>query len=69
MKDLLEAFTIFAKYTDTKYPTWCKHYELHVCVDPSIVSEADLLRLDELGFNYYEETGEPEFISFRYGSC
>jgi len=69
MNDLLEAFIIFAGYTDAKFPTWCRHDELHVCVDPSTVSEADLLRLDELGFSYHDEGGEPEFISFRFGSC
>lgn len=69
MEDLIEALRIFSKYTDTKYPTWCRHDELHVCVDPDLVSEEDKEKLIELSFITTDENGEPEFLSFRFGSC
>jgi hypothetical protein len=65
MKELLEAFQIFAKYTDEKHPTHCEHDLLHVCVDPSKVSNEDVTRLSELGFN---NDGE-HFYSYKFGSC
>lgn len=65
MKDLIEAFTIFSKYSDSKYPTHCEHDELMVMVDPSTVSPEDLKRLEELGFNAKSDM----FYSFRFGSC
>lgn len=68
MKDLLEAFTIFAKYIpDVKYPTWCDHDVLAVICDPDIVSEKDKVRLDELGFRPYEDGNC--FRSYRFGSA
>ena len=63
---LIEAFTIFKKYGDPKWPTHCEHDELTVCIDPSKVSEEDKARLDILGF---KTSGEGDhFISFRFGS-
>ncbi|MBF84881.1 MAG: hypothetical protein CL489_10510 [Acidobacteria bacterium] len=50
MKDLIEAFEIFAKYTEDKYCFGCEHDELFVYVDPEDVSSEDLKRLKELGF-------------------
>ena len=67
MKDLIEALQIFAKYTDTHYPTGCEHDELFVFVDPAEVSDEDKRRLEELGFNP-RERGEC-FYSFRFGSA
>jgi len=66
MQDLIEALTIFAKYTDAHYPTHCEHDELQVAVNPSDVSEEDLKRLEELSFipDDYDT-----FMSRRFGSC
>jgi hypothetical protein len=70
MNDLIKALQIFAKYMpNNKYPTWCRHDELHVCCDPREVSKEDMLELNELGFITTDCDGEPEFVSFRYGSC
>lgn len=67
MKDLIEALTIFLKYSDVHSPTNCDHDVLYVCVDPNVVSPEDKIRLGELSFivDGYEEG----FMSFRFGSC
>ena len=65
VKNLIEALTIFSKYTDTEWPTCCEHDTLYVLVDPKLVSEEDKKRLDELGF----VPGDEEFHSYRYGSA
>jgi hypothetical protein len=67
VKDLIEALTIFLKYSDYKYPTHCEHDVLLVtCVDVEKVSAEDLGRLDELGFFVSEEY--ECLASFRFGS-
>jgi len=66
MKDLIEALNIFAKYTQDDRPTHCEHDTLMVLVDPNIVSEEDVTKLDELGFFV---SGEGNFYSFRFGSA
>lgn len=69
MKDLIEALTIFLKYTDTQRPTHCEHDQLTICgVDRSQVSDADDKRLEELGFFWSESEGGA-YISFRFGSA
>jgi hypothetical protein len=67
MKDLIKALTIFAKYTDSKYPTHCEHDILTITsdVDANKVSDEDKLLLAELGF----EVESNLFVSYRYGSC
>jgi hypothetical protein len=50
MQDLIEALTIFARYTQDRCPTCCQHDVLYVNVGYEKVSEADKKRLDELGF-------------------
>jgi hypothetical protein len=65
MQNLLEAFRIFAKYTDARYPTWCEHDTLHVVVNPEMVSAEDLERLETLGF----QADDDDFYSFEFGSC
>lgn len=71
MKALLEAFTIFAKYIpNMEYPTICQHDELLVLCDPELVSEEDMKKLSELGFDPANlDTGEACFRSWRYGSA
>ena len=69
MKDLIEALTIFSKYTDTKYPTHCEHDTLYICgVSPADVSKEDIDKLENLGFIVSEDPDDG-FISFRFGSC
>lgn len=67
MNDLIEALNILNKYINPsqKWPTWCEHDVFGVCVDPSIVSENDLARLNELDFIADDDC----FISYRFGSC
>lgn len=66
MKQILEAFTIFSKYTNDEYVTHCEHDEMYVMVDPEKVSVPDKERLKELGFREYADGG---FISTKFGSC
>lgn len=70
MKDLIEAFTIFAKYGDVYCPTHCEHDVLYVfpAVDYDQFSAEDADRLSDLGFFFNEEGGEG-FMSYRFGSC
>ena len=65
MNELIEALTIFAKYTQHDRPTYCEHDTLMVLVDPSVVSEEDIVKLDELGFFPSDE----HFKSFRFGNA
>ena len=67
MKDLIEALTIFAKYTDEQQPTCCEHDTLYVLVDPEKVTTADKTRLEALGF--IADADEGHFYSFRFGSA
>lgn len=68
MKDLLEAITIMAKYTDSIHPTNCNHDELRFnTIDSTKVSEEDLRRLEELGF-HDDRDDIGGFLSFKYGS-
>lgn len=53
MKNLIEALTIFAKYSDTQCPTHCEHDVLMVVgVTEEAVSEEDQGRLVALGFHW-----------------
>lgn len=70
MKDLIKALQIFLKYAnDDHNPTNCSHDQLSICagIDANNVSEADILRLDELGF--FWSNSDECFVSFRFGSC
>ena len=67
MKDLIEALTIFAKYTDAAHPTYCSHDTLYVLVDPEKVIAKDRATLEALGFVASERGGN--FYSFRFGSA
>jgi hypothetical protein len=68
MKDLLEALGILSKYApeNARSPLCCTHDQLWIMdVDPEKVSDADVARLDQLGFFI----GDEGFISFRFGSA
>lgn len=66
MKKLIEALQIFLKYGNPSRPTVCAHDTLFVLIDPELVSDEDIKRLDELGFFPNDVGG---FSSFRYGSA
>lgn len=70
MKDLIEAFTIFAKYIPaSKYAMIsCEHDIMYVQCDPAIVSADDMKRLAELGF-IADRDDLNNFYSYRFGSC
>ena len=71
MKDLIAALTILAKYTSDSRPTHCEHDILLVLIDPALVPEREVVRLEELGFyagEIEESADEPCFYSFRFGS-
>lgn len=68
MRELIEALQIFLDYEDIKYPTHCEHDELSIHgYHKDKMSEADVNRLSELGFNWDEEM--KRFYSTKYGSC
>lgn len=73
MNDLIEALQILAKYDPNDYPTHCEHDVLCVFVaDPMAVSDVDIVRLDQLGFDRGEPDasgGEVCFYSYRFGSA
>lgn len=68
MEKLIEALQIFLKYGNPDFPTHCEHDVLFVDINPELVSEEDLKKLDEIGFYPSEENPEG-FISYKFGSC
>jgi len=68
MKDLVEAFKIFLKYSDNEYPINCQHDIMRVYLDIDYVDMTiiDVEKLEELGFDYDEDFGC--FYSHKYGS-
>lgn len=65
MDDLIEALQLMATKARPAYPLHCEHDVLTVCVDPALFTEQERARLEELGFNVYDD--EPEcFQSFRF---
>lgn len=68
MKDLIEALTIFAKYSDKYNPTNCEHDVLVVVgIKQTDVSAEDRTRLGELGFFWSSDFDQ--WASFRFGSA
>lgn len=67
MNDLIEALTIFAKYTSDKHPTCCEHDILYVLVDPAEVTTEDRVRLEALSFRAQKR--DHNFYSNRFGSA
>lgn len=67
MDNLIKGLQILRKYGNPDFPTHCEHDELTVCINPNIVSDEDIGKLDELGF--IAEKDDECFISFRFGSC
>jgi hypothetical protein len=67
MNELIEALTIMRKYANPEQPTNCTHDLLQVCVDPGLVSPADLARLE--GLHFYPDSDGMGFYSTWFGSC
>ena len=65
MEDLIKSLQILLKYGNPKHPTHCEHDCLFVVIDPSLVSDPDIIELNKLGFC----EGDGGFNSYRYGSC
>lgn len=66
MEKLIQALQIFLKYGNPNFPTHCEHDVLYVMIDPSLVSDEDKAKLDELGF-FPDDDGSGNFMSFLYG--
>ena len=68
MKDLIEALTIFLKYSSREWPTNCSHDMLAIMgIDREMVSDEDHKRLLELDFLWDED--DDYYFSFRFGSA
>ena len=68
MKELVEAFKIFLKYSDESYPINCQHDIMRVYpgTEYEDMNLSDIEKLEELGFDYDEDFGC--FYSYKYGS-
>ena len=67
MSDLIKALTIFLKYKDIQWPTFCEHDILYVHgipYDDVLPEDVEELRL--LGFN---SCGDDVWRSYRFGSA
>lgn len=67
MKNLIEALTIFSKYSNAKRPTSCDHDTLYVNIDPKGINSEDITKLENLGF--LADFNNRYFYSFVFGSC
>lgn len=68
MKDLIKALSIFLKYRNERWPTYCEHDTLHIVgVTREEVSEEDKETLTDLSF-FWSEADE-SWVSYRYGSA
>lgn len=68
MDELIQALQIFNKYDNPYSPTHCEHDVLLIMIDPNIVSEEDIQKLDELSFRPSSEY-DSCFQSYRFGSA
>jgi len=69
MEDLIKALQIFLKYGNPRNPSNCSHDYFYIQIDPSLVSDEDIIELEKLGFDVDSEFGGIGFGSYRYGSC
>jgi DNA-binding protein YbaB len=71
MEDLIKALQILLKYGNPKWPTHCEHDIMIINIDPAIVSDEDIKKLEALDVSaeYSSTYGDPCFYSYRYGSC
>lgn len=66
MNDLIEALRIFEKYCKGDV-IHCEHDVMFVLIEPEIVSEEDIQKLNEFGF--FADYLDRSFTSYRFGSC
>ena len=72
---LIAAFTIFRKYDNPRWPTFCDHDTLYIAVAYSKVSDEDKARLETLGFEHAHEregvaqviVGQQDFATLEVG--
>lgn len=70
MENLIKALQILLKYGNPDSPTHCEHDVMYICgIDPDDVSVEDIKELNELGFFVSDDTGEPQFQSYKFGSA
>jgi len=67
MDDLIEAFNIFRKYGNPEFPTHCEHDVMYVAIEYNKVSDEDICKLEDLGFDQNE--ADMGFKSYRFGSA
>ena len=67
MENLIKALQILLKYDNPDYPTSCEHDILRIYVDPKLVSNDDIDKLEDLGIDADDE--HYCFYSYKYGSC
>lgn len=67
MEKLIEALQIFLRYGNPRCPTFCTHEALYVVIDPSVVSDEDIDKLDKLSF--FPDDEDECFCSFHYGNA
>lgn len=66
LKEYAEAFEIFASYVPdaSPQPVYPSHEKLEIFVDPDVMGEEDIARLEELGFYPDPESHPPHFTVF-----
>ncbi len=70
LSELIEALQIFQKYGNPDSPWHCEHDVLQICgIEPKDVSDEDIKRLEELGFDVENPYGEECFQSYKFGSA
>ena len=68
MEDLIQALSIFARYTKAYAPTHCEHDVFYVVgVGKDTPSAEEKNRLETLGFFWSEDNNA--WASFRFGSA
>lgn len=68
MKDLIEALTIFLKYSNERRPTHCEHDVLQISgIEKGVVSAKDAERLEQLGFHWSDPYSC--WLSYKFGSA
>ncbi len=67
MDDLIEALKIFRKYGNPSYPTHCEHDVMYIVTEYDKVSDEDISKLEDLGFDKNED--DIGFKSFKFGSA
>ncbi len=68
MNELITALQIFAKYSDSSYPTHCEHDVLMITdISEQQMATADVEAVQKLGFFWSEEYDS--WVSYKFGSA